>query len=143
MPLTLEERVLPIDLRTDQSLPAFARCSLDGRPGNGRPDDGDPQGQANLHLFWQTEDLVDRPDRWEITLGLVAKAPEDECTVDVTPRRVQQFKPRPGQAVRWTNAPLGGGPAIQQGDAKADRFGLVTLAKVRVGKGKNRIEITR
>ncbi len=141
MPVTLEERVMPLDLRTDQSLPALTGCSLDDRPGNGRTDDGDPQGQANLYLFWQTEDLVDQPDRWEITLGLIAKAPKDECTVEVTPRRLQQFKPRPGQAVRWTNAPLGGGPAIQRAEAKADRLGLVTLQKVRVGKGKNRIRI--
>ena len=140
MPVTLEERVMPIDLRTDQSLPALARCSLDDRPGNGRPDDGDPKGQVNLYLYWQTHDLVDRPDRWEITLGLIAKAPKDECTVDVTPRRLQQFKPGAGQTVRWTNTALGG-PPIQQGEAKADRLGLVTLEKVRVGKGKNRILI--
>ncbi|MCR4414431.1 MAG: hypothetical protein NUV77_18590, partial [Thermoguttaceae bacterium] len=51
MPVTLEERVMPIDLRTDQTLPAFTRCSLDDRPGNGAAADGDAEGQVNLYLF--------------------------------------------------------------------------------------------
>lgn len=143
MPVTLEERVMPLDLRTDQSLPAFTRCSLDDRPGSGDPEDGDPKGQSNLYLFWETKDLVDRPDRWEITVGLIAKAPGEECTVDVTPRRLQRFKAAPGESVKWTSAPLADGQQIQSGVARADGLGLVTLQKVRVGKGKNRIRLAR
>ncbi len=141
MPVTLEERVLPIDLRTDQTLPAFTRCNLDDKPGSGSPADGDPAGQVNLYLLWETDDAVDRRDRWEMTVGLVARAPRDECTVDLTPRRCQQFKPRPGQRVRWTDTPAGKTEAIQSGEATADRWGLVTLEQVRVGKSKNRIRI--
>jgi len=141
MPVTLEERVLPIDVRIDQSLPAFNECSLDGRPGNGDPKDGDAEGQANLYLFWETENIVERPDRWEMTVGLIAKAPKDECTVDLTPRRCQQFKPKPGQQVQWTNTAAGGSQAVQSGAARADKWGLVTLEKLRVGKGRNRVRI--
>ena len=43
-------RVMPIDLRIDQSLPAFTNCSLDQRPGSGDPADGDPTGQLNAYL---------------------------------------------------------------------------------------------
>jgi len=142
MPVTLEERVLPIDIRTDQSLPAFTRCSLDARPGSGDPKDGDTVGQVNLYLFWETEDIVDQSDRWEMTVGLIAKAPQDQCTVDVTPRRCQRFKPKSGQEVKWTNTAADGSEALQSGAAKADRWGLVTLDKVRVTKGNNRIRIT-
>jgi hypothetical protein len=141
MPVTLEERVMPIDLRTDQTLPAFTRCSLDDRPGNGAAADGDAEGQVNLYLFWKTHDLIDRADRWEMTAGLVAKAPRDECTADITPRRCQGFKPRPGQRVRWTNTQAGQTEAIQSGEAKADRWGLVTLEQVRLSKATNRIRI--
>jgi hypothetical protein len=139
MPGTLEERVLPIDVRIDQSLPAFSRCSLDDRPGKGDANDGDAQGQVNLYLTWETKDLVDRADRWEITMGLIAKAPQDEAAVDITPRRCQQFKPKPGTRVKWTNRVAG--KAVQSGETQADRLGLVTLEKVRVGKQGSRIEI--
>jgi hypothetical protein len=142
MPMTLEERILPIDVRTDRSLPAFSRCSLDDRPGRGAADDGDPKGQSNLYLFWQTKDTLDRPDAWEMTVGLIDKAPKDACTVDITPRRLQAFKPRPEQAVRWTNR-AADGSVVQSGEVKADAHGLVTLPDVRVGKGKNRIRIER
>jgi pimeloyl-ACP methyl ester carboxylesterase len=142
MPVTLEERILPIDVRTDRSLPAFSRCSLDDRPGRGAADDGDPKGQSNLYLFWETKDAVDRPDAWEMTVGLIDKAPKDTCTVDITPRRLQAFKPRPDQAVRWTNR-AADGSVVQSGAVKADAHGLVTLPDVRVGKGKNRIRIER
>ena len=104
MPVSLAERVLPIDLRTDQSQPAFTHCSLDDNPGSGDPSEGEAKGQINLYLFWETADLVDRADRWEITSGLIAKAPRDEGTVDITPRRCQKFKPRPGSKVPWSNS---------------------------------------
>ncbi|MCR4416027.1 MAG: hypothetical protein NUV77_26725, partial [Thermoguttaceae bacterium] len=103
--------------------------------------DGDAEGQVNLYLFWKTHDLIDRADRWEMTAGLVAKAPRDECTADITPRRCQGFKPRPGQRVRWTNTQAGQTEAIQSGEAKADRWGLVTLEQVRLSKATNRIRI--
>ena len=143
MPVSLGERVLPIDVRIDQSLPAFTDGSLDDDPGDGDPNKGDPKGQVNLYLFWETGDLVDRPDRWEMTVGLIEKAPRDECTVDVTPRRLQQFKATPGQQVKWTNSAPGTGEVLQSGEATADRWGLLTLQKVRVTKGKNRICIFR
>lgn len=141
MPLTLEERMLPIDVRVDQTLPAFTRGSLDDNPGKGDPADGDPKGQANLYLYWETADLVDEPDRWEMTVGVSPKCPKDEGAADLTPRRVQRFKLKPGQKVRWTNAAADGGRVMQQGEAAADPLGLVTLEQVRMTKAKNRVKI--
>ena len=141
MPGSLGERVLPIDVRTDQSLPAFSGCSLDDDPGGGDPQQGDAQGQINLYLSWQTEDVVDRADRWEMTVELIDKAPKDLCTVDITPRRLQQLKPKPGQQLKWTNTPLGRDRQVQAGQVTADRYGLITLKAVRVSKGENRIVV--
>ena len=141
MPVSLRERVLPIDIRIDQSLPAFTNCSLDDHPGNGDPKDGDPEGQVNSYLFWETEDIVDQPDRWAMTIGLIPKSPKDDCTVDVTPRRRQRFKTKPGDKVAWTSASLGHGKQTQKGNATADRWGIVTLEKVTVGKARNRVVI--
>jgi pimeloyl-ACP methyl ester carboxylesterase len=143
LPVSLSDRHMPMDLRTDQSLPAFTGCSLDDNPGNGEPGDGDPKGQVNLYLFWETNDVVDRPDRWEMTVGLIDKAPQDDCRVNVTPRSLQQLKLKPGQKVKWTNAALVDNKTMQSGTAAADDLGLITLEKVRVTKGKNRIRVER
>jgi len=139
---------MPIDIRLDQSLPAFTNCSLDDDPGAAAklktqrkdPYDGDPTGQVNLYLFWQTEDIFDTPDSWEITVALTAAAPKDQCTVDITPRRLQNFKPRPPKTYKWTNT--SNGKVIQQGKVVADKWGLVTIPKVIVGKKNNRIVVS-
>jgi pimeloyl-ACP methyl ester carboxylesterase len=143
LPISLSDRHMPLDLRIDQSQPAFTRCSLDDDPGNGDPQDGAAQGQSNLYLFWDTRDIVDTPDRWEMTVGLSDRAPQDSCTVDISPRRVQQFTPAAGAQVHWTNrsfAPLG---ATLSGTAVVDKRGLITLPDAKVGKGQNRITIEK
>ena len=63
-------RSMPIDIRTDQSLPAFTHSSFDDNPGNGNPEDGDPTGLVNAHLYWLTEDIIDEPERWQMTVGV-------------------------------------------------------------------------
>ena len=141
MPVSLGERVLPIDVRTNQSLPAFTACSLDDNPGNGNPADGDTTGQANLYLFWETETIVDSNDRWEMTVGLIEKAPQASCTVNVTPRRCQTFRPPPKTTVRWRST---SGSKDQTGQVLVDRWGLITLEGVTVTKmAKTRISISR
>jgi len=153
-----------LDLRRDRSLPAFTRCSLDDDVGTGTklPEpkdfknrwgrvlkdlyDGDSTGRINAHLRWQTETIVDEPDRWEITVLLASGkggAPEDACTVDITPRRLQKLKVRPGQSFTWTAAPVGDGGKAASGDVKADKWGLVTLERVTVTRDGTRVRIAR
>ncbi|HYW79761.1 MAG TPA: alpha/beta hydrolase-fold protein [Thermoguttaceae bacterium] len=142
MPRTLSDRQIAMDLRTDQSQPAFSHCSLDDDPGDGDPEHGAPVGQVNLYLYWETDDIVDQSERWAMTVRLVDRAPEDQCTVDITPRRLQQFKLRPGEQVSWTNRSANGSDVIQSVRATADEHGLVTLEDVRVDKEGNRIEVS-
>jgi pimeloyl-ACP methyl ester carboxylesterase len=143
MPRGGGERVMPVDIRTNQSLPAFTNCSLDNNPGNGDPGSGDASGQVNFYLYWETENIVDRADRWEITVGLIDQAPRDSATVDITPRRRQQFKSQPGEQLTWTNVSLGAKKTVQSGQVVADKWGLITLEQVIVSKDKNRIVITK
>ena len=77
-----------------------------------------------------------------MTVGLVDKAPRDECTVNITPRRLQQFQPKPDQRLRWTNSSASDNREIQTGLATVDRHGLVTLEGVRVTQGQNRIRVS-
>jgi len=155
-------RGLPMDIRLDQSLPAFTHCSLDDDPGTAtkRPKpkvfpkpprgrapvdhyDGDSEGQANLYLFWETKDIVDEAGKWEMTVGLTPPAPKDTCTVDITPRRCQAFKPKPGERFKWTNTSLADKKVVGSGAVTAEKWGLVTVPKMTVSKDKNRITIGR
>ncbi len=134
------ERELGVDVRLDRTLPAFSNCSLDGKPGNGDPADGDPEGQSNLHLYWD-EAVADEAGKWVMVLRLNAKAPKLECTVDVTPRRCQKFKPAAGAKVTWKNVSLADGSEVQSGEGKAEESGRVTVPKVTVTKGGNRVTL--
>jgi pimeloyl-ACP methyl ester carboxylesterase len=156
MPADAGERIMPIDIHLDCSLPAFTNCSLDDDPGTaamlkepkevtiGREKnrdiyDGDPTGQVNLYLYWRSEDIVDTPDRWEMTVGLTDTAPKGQCTVDITPRRLQSLKILPNQTYKWNNTCEG--KVIQNGNVTADKYGLLTIRGALVNKKTNRITI--
>jgi hypothetical protein len=146
-------------VRRDRSLPAFGHCSLDDNPGNGDLHNGEGMNiQLNGYLTWDSETTVDEPGRWEATVRLAGRPPLDFCTVDVTPRRCQRFQAGPGQAFRWTNTllPSAGpnlvgeeakarpdSPVVQSGAAVADRWGLVTIPRLKVTTGRHRIVIER
>lgn len=143
MPFSGSERIMPIDIRTDQSLPAFTFCSLDDMPGNGDPNDGDAIGQINAYLYWETNDIIDTAQSWEMTVGLIDKAPEASCTVDITPRRLQNLIVTPNEQYHWQNKDLITGEMISSGVVVADQNGLITLENVTVSKNKNRLVISK
>jgi len=138
-----DQRIMPLDLRANQSLPAFTHNSLDGNPGAGPPEDGDPSGQINAYMWWDTKDIADDANEWGMTVGMFPNAPAETCTVNVTPRRTQKWKPKPGERVTWTNTSIGGSKIAQSGEAVADQWGLVTLERLTTSKGKTRIRIHR
>jgi hypothetical protein len=159
MPEEAGQRVMPIDIRLGQSLPAFTNCSLDDDPGaavklgkpievaKGKekhkdPYDGDHAGQVNLYLYWETDDIVDTAEKWEITVGLTENAPKDRCTVDITPRRLQNFDPRPKTPYKWSNSADGNpGAPGQEGKTVADKWGLVTIRGIKIGKKASRVSV--
>ena len=139
-----------IRIRRDQSAPAFGNCSLDDNIGEGELKSGVAFGQINGYLVWESATTVDEPGRYEITVWLWGgdshgrnAAPLDSCTVDLTPRRCQRFKPKPGAKLRWMNIALTDGRQVQAGSAAADKLGLVTIKALAVTKSKRRIAITR
>jgi len=161
-----------LDIRTDQSLPAFTNCSLDDDIGTATPKskeqieaekkkqqaevaagkrrhvrvapyDGDPVGAYNAWLRWDTADIVDKPDTWEITVILLDAAPKDACTVDITPRRLQAFRTPKGAKFAYTVTDVKGGKELAKGETTADELGLLTLKRVPLVKGPNRVKITK
>lgn len=130
-----------LDIRRDRSLPAFTRGSLDDDPGNGDPADGAPQGHINVYLRWEPDTIVDRADRWEMSLYLVSGAPQESCTAHITPRRVQAFRPAPGTQIAWRNLTRGG-ELLQAGTVAVDRWGLITVPTVRILKRGSRLQLS-
>lgn len=137
------QRVMMLDIRVDQSLPAFTHCSLDDVFGNGDPNDGDDVGQVNRYLYWETEDIVDTESSWEMTVGLMDASPEDTCLVDITPRRLQTFKPAIGSEVVYENYDVDTGELIDSGTVIVDVYGLITIPQTTVGKTMNRIIVKK
>jgi hypothetical protein len=129
------------------SWPAFSRCSTDGNPGDFTATTGDSVGTLNGYLDWDPA-LVDSSLQWQVVLrtrGLSTlwgplPAPES-LKVDVTPRRVQRFKPAPGLAVTWTATRLADGAKVQSGTVNVDALGLVTVPAVRVDRTGTRLEL--
>jgi hypothetical protein len=160
-----------IKIRLDRSLPAFGNCSLDDNVGEGdiKSGRGWNSSQINAYVLWDSENIVDARDRWEITVWVDDSSYYPDCTVDVTPRRCQKFSATPGQKLNWTNHLLRPEPEeeekgkkedkgkdkeqaatpapkpklIQSGTVTADDHGLVTIEKLRVTKGRHRVRITR
>ena len=139
MPDGLAERVNPLDIRIDQSLPAFTRGSLDNAIGDGDGSTGEPAGQINASLAWTPSSIRDEKDEWVITLRLVEGASAQSATADVTPRRLQRFKLQPGDRVRWSNNV--NGRDVQTGDVVADQWGLVTVPQVQITRGGSRLTV--
>jgi len=129
-------------IRRDQALPAFTHCNLDANPGDGDHSDAQKSGGINVYQLWEPETIVDRPDRFEITLTLRKDCPEPACITDLTPRRCQKFSATPGQRFQWTLSALDGS-ARQKGAATADKWGLVTVEKLKILPDKSRLVISR
>lgn len=82
---------------TKQSFPAFSNCSTNKNPGNGSSSDGDIVGWMNRGMSW--EDIKDEQSTYAITIKAFYSGIEYPVTVDVTPRRLQFFKPSPGEVL--------------------------------------------
>jgi hypothetical protein len=113
----------------NKSYPVFGNSSIDQNPGTGDPKEGDLEGGINLGFKWS--DVVDEEGKWSVRLSNdLAKG---DMTVDVTPRRCQKFKLRPGSEVRWAASDG------QTGKVTADAAGLATVPRVKLSPGKDTV----
>ncbi|MHC4718006.1 MAG: hypothetical protein ACYS5V_13620, partial [Planctomycetota bacterium] len=120
------------------------------------PSGSSPSGWIHWHHRWRSADAVDTPDRLEMTLYVTS----GEVTADVTPRRAKNFRPKPGETFRWSNAHLAEGDRrswalrniwkkypekteIQSGAVTADENGLITIPRAIILPTKCRLVIQR
>ena len=104
-----------IDLARTTPVIAFANCTVDGN--------NDGNGQINGFSIWQG--LKEDADSFEAVVS-------GRGSVDLTPRRCQAFKPKPGEKLAWQASPLPDPkaqslPAPQGGQVTADANGAVTI----------------
>ena len=125
----------------NKSYPAFSNCSMDGDPGNGDKDNGTINGDINLGLDWT--DPKDEAKRYEVLVKSTREMPAGGVTVDITPRRVQAFRLKPGESCNAVNLDAGG-KEIQRAEIKADKHGLFTFTGFRITSEKgNRLVLAR
>jgi len=115
----------PDKFRRDTSYIVFTNNSDNRDPGDGDPADGDVVGWINRGIDWV--DIVDEPDQYAVTVQQAYEGVQYPITVDITPRRVQQFTVQPGDTV-----------SVTVGDEVArsitvDEYGLITVPGVRIG----------
>jgi len=122
-------------LRLDQSYPAFSACSIDDDPGEGHSSDGDPIGTINGYLRWDPATTEDAEGRWSIEIRLAEKSPTEDCTVDVTARRRQLFRPEPGTPLRFAVRSASTGGILLSGETEVDPNGLVTVPEIPITVG--------
>ena len=147
-------------LRRDLPFPAFSNSSADSKPGTGKSRDGrdwhpragyagqvavlsdtgwdgDRFGTYNRHLRWDSSAIIDGFDTFSIPLGLSEEAPAAApIQADVTLRRTQRFRPRPGEHLTFV---LG----QQRGAVRASAEGLVTIPGLWLGPKWDLLKVDR
>ena len=142
----------PTTLAPDSSLAPFYSFQVvrnETVPGLSRASSNIPApptltGGFNQNLAWSASwdawdgPPVDTATNWQISLRAANATPG---TVDVTPRRTQQFRPAPGAKATWQNLRVNDGAAIQSGTVTADAFGLLTVSNVTISAEGNRVRL--
>jgi hypothetical protein len=120
----------------DESLPVFTNTSTDRNPGNGDPADGDIIGWINRGMDWK--DIEDTADRYAITVTADYPGLDYPVRTDMTLRRLQRFKAKPGEKFR---ARVGD---AAPGSIAADAEGLLLVPGVTIASRDGvRIRVSR
>jgi len=106
----------------NKSYPAFGNSSIDDDPGP----DGPKEGYINIGFVWK--DVIDEEGKWSAVISN-GEAKKD-MSADVTPRRCQTFKVKPGEEYKWKT------DTGDTGTVKADEHGLITVQQVKIPHGK-------
>ena len=141
------------DVRKNMSMPAFKEvagtatlyAAAKEASGNLVVSDGVKRyyGEFNLGFRWQTEGLVDEPDRYEITLFWTGRGGKSEITADLALRRLQKFKVSKDKKYKWELRKLQGEKVVlQQGDLTVGDDELIRIANLKLTAAGGRLAIT-
>ncbi len=134
-------RMLQVDVRKDLAMPAFKD------PGSEMLYKDSPKGRwtGNLNdgLAWDTHDLLDSPERFEITLRSTARRGRS-VAAGVTLRRLQKFKVAGGKTYAWRWKPKAEDRYTKaaDGEVTVGADGLVTVPKLSIPGVGGRLIVT-
>ncbi|HUW59173.1 MAG TPA: PHB depolymerase family esterase [Planctomycetota bacterium] len=125
-----------LEIRRNEAYPVFTDASTDGRyPGYMVKDKPDQAGQVNGYFRWKN--VTDTPAKFQIELHLVdgkgLKTPvdvPDASVVNVTPRRLQQFKVDARRTYSWRLTE--GDRTVSAGSVAPDEIGLLTVPRLTI-----------
>jgi hypothetical protein len=84
--------------------------------------------RLNTRPRWHPDDIVDEPDRLEITIYAGRRVVYGgNVTCDVWIRNMQKFRPRPGQSLTWVVTDVQTKKPRQQGQTAVDEHGLIPI----------------
>ena len=126
----------------NESIPALSNAS-----GSSSTLPPGPGAEYNMNLEWSASwddwdgPPVDTASQWRISLRTTDGSDQ---TVDVTPRRLQNFVVTPGASYDWENrlaSAVGDNGLVDSGTVIADADGLVTVQDFAVSSGGNRLSL--
>ncbi|MEP7127837.1 MAG: MopE-related protein, partial [Chitinophagales bacterium] len=129
----------------NESYPAFSNCSLNEDYGVGIKSSGAPYGSVNGSLDW-VDNVTDSSFVWKASClirglnannDLIVVYP-DSGTVDITPRRRQQFLPPAHAIIYWSV--IHKGQTIQSGD-QVFEDGIITLSQIKIFKDTSQLQL--
>jgi len=141
LPISAEEGEYPFEPRADRPILAceskdrgpnpefFAKHFETGERGYGSG------GRLNTQPRWDSEDVVDEPDRLEITICTAKRVVyAGRVTCDVAVRNTQKFRPPPGEKLAWTAPDPQEKRKTQQGEAQVDEQGRILIKGLQFGE---------
>ena len=143
-------RMMRLDIRRDLSLPAFRGPGSAGLFSEAREpsgalvvSDGIKRwwGEIGTGCLWRTDDIVDRPSRYEITLCWTGGSRVRSPSADVTLRRIQKFRIRPDWEYDYEIRNRAG-ERIREGQVKAGESRVFTVPAVPLSREGVRLILT-
>jgi len=129
-----------LDFRKNQSLPAFTNCSIDGDLGSNYSNSS-LAGTLNRYFKWDVSTVVDESEQWNMTIWLIDVAAYESCTVNITPRRLQNLEHGPNSTYHWELTDQEG-YTLLNGNAITDSNGLFTILTVPISKTKRTLKVS-
>ncbi len=130
-----------LNVKKNEAYPAFTNAT-----GNSKlpwPDDLKNTASGQVNAFFRWKDIGDTADKFEMSLFLVTAADlktsfeiPKEASADVTLRRLQNFRLKPGEAFHWTFG-------TAKGEGKADEQGLITIPGLKLSAEPSTLSVSK
>ncbi|MFT5322940.1 MAG: putative esterase [Planctomycetaceae bacterium] len=130
-----------LNIRKDEAYAVFTNAT--GNSPLPWPDDLKSPAAGHVNAFFRWKNVSDSAEKIEMSLFLVSAADlttrfeiPKEASADVTLRRLQNFRLKPGELFRWTFG-------TATGKGQADAQGLVTLPSLKLTADPTPLRLTR